>query len=458
MIFPKKIKYSIGFVVLFFLLKRIFLSITKPSEKTIRTSDPSKSSKSGLHPKSVSNKEKEEEKQTQSHSFEETIFVSIACYRDRECPTTLYSLFSNAKRPDRLFVGLCQQEEEDIDSDILEEYKLLCKKKNTKDYSEHVRVFKLPSKYAKGHIFARHIIERYLYNQEKYYLIIDSHTMFSPLWDIRVLEEWKSLVSLRHPKPILTYIPHDYDPAFRKESIRNMVKEPIQFTYWSSKTTKTSDQFPEIEARSCVVHPNQTIPSVAWCGRFSFSSSQLLREVPHDPYLLYITTGEDLYMSARVFTHGYSLFHPKKQYISHLHPDWASYDRWEQYDPEQHERYRWKSYKRMQYLFLFHWVCTTHQEESVRQKHLIQLSQDYHSIHKDLDRYGFGKTKTMEQFLDYTGVKLQVNTTNSTHPITFELDTHGMNGYTLQADADELMAKLGVNTPLLEIDHQHIFS
>ena len=38
-----------------------------------------------------------------------TIFVSIASYRDENCPKTLYSLFKNAKYPERVFVGICQQ-------------------------------------------------------------------------------------------------------------------------------------------------------------------------------------------------------------------------------------------------------------------------------------------------------------------------------------------------------------
>ena len=38
-----------------------------------------------------------------------SIFVSIASYRDRECKKTIHSLFENAVSPLSVFVGVCEQ-------------------------------------------------------------------------------------------------------------------------------------------------------------------------------------------------------------------------------------------------------------------------------------------------------------------------------------------------------------
>ena len=38
-----------------------------------------------------------------------TIFVSIASFRDPDCKETLKSLFTNAKHPERVYVGICEQ-------------------------------------------------------------------------------------------------------------------------------------------------------------------------------------------------------------------------------------------------------------------------------------------------------------------------------------------------------------
>lgn len=38
-----------------------------------------------------------------------SIFVSVASYRDDNCPKTLTEMYSKAAHPERLFVGLVQQ-------------------------------------------------------------------------------------------------------------------------------------------------------------------------------------------------------------------------------------------------------------------------------------------------------------------------------------------------------------
>lgn len=40
---------------------------------------------------------------------DQSIFVSLASYRDENCPTTLQEMFSKADRPEHLYIGLVQQ-------------------------------------------------------------------------------------------------------------------------------------------------------------------------------------------------------------------------------------------------------------------------------------------------------------------------------------------------------------
>jgi hypothetical protein len=47
---------------------------------------------------------------------DDTIFVTIPCYRDTECQHTVNSLFSHATRPARVFVGICWQLDETDES------------------------------------------------------------------------------------------------------------------------------------------------------------------------------------------------------------------------------------------------------------------------------------------------------------------------------------------------------
>ncbi|CAE8664901.1 unnamed protein product, partial [Polarella glacialis] len=51
----------------------------------------------------------------------ESIFVSIASYRDNQCQYTIQDLFSKAKHPERVVVGVCfQVAKEDEDSFLLD--------------------------------------------------------------------------------------------------------------------------------------------------------------------------------------------------------------------------------------------------------------------------------------------------------------------------------------------------
>ena len=56
----------------------------------------------------------------ESNENTETIFVSIASYRDKICTTTLSNLYKQATFPERVYVGICQQNVDDDSDCVLE--------------------------------------------------------------------------------------------------------------------------------------------------------------------------------------------------------------------------------------------------------------------------------------------------------------------------------------------------
>ena len=48
------------------------------------------------------------------------IFISIASYRDKNCTKTIKSIYENAKYPENIFIGICQQNNEEVDIDCLQ--------------------------------------------------------------------------------------------------------------------------------------------------------------------------------------------------------------------------------------------------------------------------------------------------------------------------------------------------
>ena len=106
---------------------------------------------------------------------QDTIFVSIASYRDEECSMTLDTLFNNAKYPEYVFVGICEQNKEGITKE-------LCMSNKVMKYRNNIRITTMDHKKAKGPTYARFYCAN-LWRGEQYYLQIDSHTTFVKNWD-----------------------------------------------------------------------------------------------------------------------------------------------------------------------------------------------------------------------------------------------------------------------------------
>ena len=114
----------------------------------------------------------------------DTIFVSVASYRDDECPLTIKSLYDNAENPDKLFVGICSQNKPGIEEEE-------CLPKNFK-YTKNIRIKRLKHTDAKGPNFARYVCS-HLWKGEEYFCQIDSHLIFKKNWDTIIKNMYKSL-------------------------------------------------------------------------------------------------------------------------------------------------------------------------------------------------------------------------------------------------------------------------
>ena len=108
----------------------------------------------------------------------ETIFVSIPSYRDSICSNTLKELYRNADNPELVFAGVFEQNDPNTSNES-------CDLDNEK-YMHNVRYKNVHFTEAKGPLYARNIIFNELYNNEKYILMIDAHTIFEKHWDTKM--------------------------------------------------------------------------------------------------------------------------------------------------------------------------------------------------------------------------------------------------------------------------------
>lgn len=280
----------------------------------------------------------------------ESIFISIPSYRDPECAKTLFDLFEKADCPFRITVGVCQQNYE-MDGSILEDYKSLSKN-GVHDFSNRIRIHEMDASEAQGPMLARHLIEKHLYRNEKYYFMTDSHMLFTPGWDREIVRQFK-LCQKWSAKPILTCYPDDFKSYHRIWPGSNYDNKPG--TYLRFKKFNEKSGLVEIEGPLFLREPKNPQLGMFWGACFSFGLATQIKEVPFDPHCPYVFLGEEISMAARLWTSGYDFYHPSKTIVYHM------WDRprptfWQQFDrpTEEHEMRRQmeqEGYERIQRMF-----------------------------------------------------------------------------------------------------------
>ena len=214
-----------------------------------------------------------------------SIFVSIPSYRDGECSKTLESLFTKADLPQRVYVGLCQQNKEDAEDCAC----LL--------HASQIRTITLSHTAARGPTYARYLVST-LYRGEDFFLAIDSHTRFAQGWDTK-------LIAMLEAKPGKALLSH-YPPA-HEHSMQQQVP-----TLCKSKWNDTG--LPTFESQYTVAD-GRRVPFVA--GGMMFAPGLLLTEVPFDPNLHDLFQGEEILYSARLYTSGWDVYTPTQNLLTH---------------------------------------------------------------------------------------------------------------------------------------------
>lgn len=245
----------------------------------------------------------------------ETIFVSIATYRDPQCSKTLFDLFEKAACPFRISVGVCQQNVDGLDEDVATAYKLASENHGVHDFSHRIRYIKMRADEAKGPMYARYLIEQQLYRGEKYYLIVDSHMLFTPNWDVECIKMYNQCLQWS-PKPVLTMYPEDfkaYQRTWTPSGYENESGSFLRFKKFNDKTGVIEIEGPRFKRK-----PTQPQMSLFWGGCFSFGSAQQIKEVPYDGHCPFVFIGEEISMAARLWTSGYDLYHPHRMVVYHM--------------------------------------------------------------------------------------------------------------------------------------------
>lgn len=242
------------------------------------------------------------------------IFVSIASYRDSELIPTLVDMITQSSSPRSLHVSICWQCDDDV-SIFLDQGMNLIQKSCHLGYNLFVfnyreAVIQIISVHyfkSQGACWARHIAET-LYDNEEYFLQIDSHCRFISGWDRQMIDVMDKL-SVLSPKPVLTGYPPPYQPDKLEEKSTDLIR--LMFRGFSQE--KILQQSPYVIEEE-VSFP---IRGSYLAGGFIFSLGSFVLEVPNDPQIFF--EGEEIAMAVRSFTHGYDIYHPDKVLLWHFY-------------------------------------------------------------------------------------------------------------------------------------------
>jgi hypothetical protein len=243
----------------------------------------------------------------------EKIFISIAAYCDSELENTIRSALESASKPDSLVFGIVNQAEQPL---------------NLSHISADIRVINVAVSESYGVSWARAVAQT-LYDNEDYYLQLDSHMWFEPNWDTLLITTLKKLPVMS----IISAYPYGYEIVNGK---------PQKSVFVSPKTTLvirphknqilTSDNYTlTFESRHLFVR--DTVLGCHIAGGFLFTHGLFVEDVPYDAQ--YYFHGEEQGLAIRAYTRGWDIYHiphiplyhlyktPNKDYKEHhWHPVW----------------------------------------------------------------------------------------------------------------------------------------
>ena len=297
------------------------------------------------------------------------IFVSIASYRDPQTGPTIKDLFEKASFPQNIVVGLCLQHENNetiIDS----------------KYSNNIRLLEYNWRESQGTCWARHNIQKLLYNKEKYYFQLDSHHRFCVGWDEKLINIIESLKAMS-AKPVIG----GYCTGYKPEKDSDLEQKPMQINAFPDFTDlgdlmfmpKGIKNFTELQKNN-----QTTIPARFLSGHFIFSEGTFCDECPYDPNIYF--RGEELSLSARAYTSGYDLYHPTTPIV------------WHEYLREDQKKH-WNDHTQS------NGFVTTWTARSNKGKERVRYLLGMENKKINFGKYGLGQTRPLHDYELYAGLK-----------------------------------------------------
>ncbi|SFN56428.1 Glycosyltransferase (GlcNAc) [Izhakiella capsodis] len=243
---------------------------------------------------------------------EETLFISIASYRDPELLPTLQDLIQHAQYANRLNIAVCLQAELDIQP-FIDAGMILIDSTTHKQFpcylfrwlGASVKIINVHYLKSEGACWARHLLDT-CYDQQDYFMQIDSHCRFILHWDSEMISMLGSLRQFSQ-WPVLSSYPPGYIPGVnevRKDFVSRLIFNGF-----------TDEGILSLSSKPFSASSPQRCGYLA--AGFIFADGHFASRVPNDPNIFFM--GEEISMSARAWLQGYDIWSPHRVLLWHFY-------------------------------------------------------------------------------------------------------------------------------------------
>ncbi len=256
-----------------------------------------------------------------------SIFISIASYQDPLLVSTIFSAYENAENKNDLIFSICDQSDNVINV-------------NEITFSDQIHYDHVDPLFSKGPCWARHRAQSF-FNEEDFFLQIDSHTQFAPKWDSIFINQLEKIsanqkIDEYFKKPIITSYPRSFKVLDFEKGLFELNtgdKHTQVITYRKDSLFLKGSFSRQI---GMPTKHNDITHAILLAAGCIFTKGSFVKEIPYDPnYYFY---GEELSMAIRAFTHGYSFFHIPDVPLFHLYTDTSNIPRKLHWDPEDDQK------------------------------------------------------------------------------------------------------------------------
>jgi len=231
------------------------------------------------------------------------IFVSIPSYRDPSILKTVRELYFNAKYPEMIQVGVCEQ-------NLATDPTCISLK------NENIFVDNIHSDFARGPCYARERIEKILLPKSNapFMLCIDAHTLFRKNWDDILIRNMQDAEKEKSSQKLMFT---GYPPQYNTNTMtwRDCAGNNGVFMKATRIISNGTPLFVYNHLSGKRVDSQKFTSCIGLAAGFIFARRQMFETVPYVSHVPFLFMGEEFLMAARYYTHGYDMLSCPEQVI-----------------------------------------------------------------------------------------------------------------------------------------------